>query len=792
MGTALAIALAVPAASANAETLRADETQARACDEALLDASETGIARSEWIAPGRGIATFSLRGGLEPDWDLALFRGGRAIAASSSFTSRESAATWVRQGERLEVQACRRAGPRPAVELEVSLYETKRPSGPEQRISLESVTIESRSELARLEGLGLDVTHAAGPDTATVALYSDAERAQLMRKGFDSLPLIRDLAAADEADRAAEALAAATGPRSALPSARESYRVYEDYTAEMKALSTQNPGLVRSIVIGSTFEGRPIEGVEIATGVSRTDDGRPVYLNFGGHHAREWPASELPMEFALDLVQRFNSGDARVQTLLENVRVVVVPVVNVDGFIASRSYGFNPATDNDSDLTLSQAFANQAAYIRKNCRPTDPAQAATPCAQRSFSGVDLNRNYGAYWGGPGSSSDTTSQAYRGTGPFSEPESEAVHQFTAGLHPTVFITNHTFTEGRWLRQPGFDADFLAQVEVPTYREACAKNPDDDGVPPDDPGAIAPDEAAMKDLGDDMAAANGWISELGYETLCDITGATEDWNYFAQGTYGYTPEVRGPNFHADYAEMVVGEYVGGTAENPLGIGESYLIAGERAADEADHSVIEGTAPPGATLRLRKEFDTPTCESATCPQGNGTPIRDVLETTLIVPADGTYEWDVNPSGRPLHPGETYTMICEQSKDGGGLVSREVGVARGSRVTQDFERCGPPLASFGKCAGKTATIAGTGKADRPLRGTTGRDVILALRGNDVIRGRGGNDLICAGGGKDKLRGGTGKDKLRAGGGKDRIDGGPGRDRCRGGAGKDRLRRCP
>ena len=49
--------------------------------------------------------------------------------------------------------------------------------------------------------------------------------------------------------------------------------------------------------------------------------------------------------------------------------------------------------------------------------------------------------------------------------------------------------------------------------------------------------------MKALGDAMAAATGWTSELGYATLGDITGATEDWNYFAQGTYGYTPEARG---------------------------------------------------------------------------------------------------------------------------------------------------------------------------------------------------------------------------------------------------------
>ncbi len=139
-----------------------------------------------------------------------------------------------------------------------------------------------------------------------------------------------------------------------------------------------------------------------------------------------------------------------------------------------------------------------------------------------------------------------------------------------------------------------------------------------------GAITPDEPAMKALGDAMAAANepDWISELGYETLCDITGATEDWNYFNQGTYGYTPEARGPNFHASYASMVVAEYLGNDEDGSDfdGMRGAFVVAGEEAADTDNHGVIEGNAPPGAELRLRKEFQTPTCEDSTCAQGNG----------------------------------------------------------------------------------------------------------------------------------------------------------------------------
>ena len=43
-------------------------------------------------------------------------------------------------------------------------------------------------------------------------------------------------------------------------------------------------------------------------------------------------------------------------------------------------------------------------------------------------GVDLNRNFGYHWGGPGASDDPCSDFFRGSGAFSEPESQAIKNF----------------------------------------------------------------------------------------------------------------------------------------------------------------------------------------------------------------------------------------------------------------------------------------------------------------------------------------------------------------------------
>lgn len=95
---------------------------------------------------------------------------------------------------------------------------------------------------------------------------------------------------------------------------------------------------------------------------------------------------------------------------------------------------------------------------------------------------------------------------------------------------------------------------------------------------------------------------------------------------------------------------------------------------------------------------------------------------------------------------------------------------------------------AQIPRCRGTEATIVGTEGSDL-LRGTDGRDVIVAGRGADTIRAKGGNDIVCGGGGGDKLRGADGGDRLIGGNGRDRISGQGGNDELRGGRKADRLR---
>ena len=60
-------------------------------------------------------------------------------------------------------------------------------------------------------------------------------------------------------------------------------------------------------------------------------------------------------------------------------------------------------------------------------------------------GVDLNRNYSFQWGYDdiGSSPDPTSNEYRGTEPFSEPETRAVRDFCENHQIKLSLNYHSW-------------------------------------------------------------------------------------------------------------------------------------------------------------------------------------------------------------------------------------------------------------------------------------------------------------------------------------------------------------
>lgn len=629
--SALVLALVVPAQASAAQiastTVSADEAVYRSCTETRLG-SGPGVDHESVTAPVSGWVSARLAGG-SGDWDLAIFAGDTLIAGSAYRGSEELAEGLVTAGADVTVQACRLSGAGDSASLTVESIAVDTTSV--QKASLVKVSTPTRERKNELNSLGLDVTEHGGENFVDVVLHGAADATKLTAHNFMFVTETPDLAAQSKQDRQADLAFAAANASSDFPSGRTTYRRLFDYGEDMKRLAREHPDLVRPITLAEeTYEGRPVEGIEVASNVNARD-GRPVFVQMGVHHAREWPSSEHAIEWAYEVIIAARGGDARALRLLDTTRLIVVPVVNPDGFNTSREagqmymHGEGHHTDlnNNRDISdeefVAAAVANHHEYKRKNCRHIDGVSEGGSCLEPDTgvlgAGVDPNRNYGAFWGGPGSGSDPLGQTYRGPSAFSEPETRNVQKLVSSRHVTALITNHTFSN-LVLRPPGLQEQ-----------------------------GLAPDEPAMKTVGDAMAAENGYSSQYGWQ-LYDTSGTTEDWSYSSTGGYGYTFEIGLEGFHPPF-EKTVAEWNGTSPEADSGGRDgggnrgAYYIAQEAAADPAHHSVLAGRAPDGAVLRLHKQFQTPTYSGET--------FTDTLDSTMQV-ANGTFEWHVNPSTRPL----------------------------------------------------------------------------------------------------------------------------------------------
>lgn len=474
-----------------------------------------------------------------------------------------------------------------------------------------------------------DETHNHGTDHIELLLWP-GDRAELDAMGIDYEVEIADLVAHDRR------MADAPHPTQILPGPDlEDYRRLPDYYTEMEDIAKKNPSIVKHFKLPQqSLEGRDIFGLEIAANVKK-QDGRPIFYMDGVHHAREWPAAEFTLMYAHYLTEQFGKNP-KITKLLKTARVILVPVVNVDGFNYSREHPTAVNREADMATEIALGLGGEGAYWRKNRRSltgeTAPGAQTNPDAY----GVDPNRNYAYLWGDQqgGSSNDMHSQTYRGAAPFSEPEPSNVRDVILSRSVTGVITNHT-------------------VQASVLRAG---------------GGNAPDEHLLEPIGGRMAKVLEFKNAptVGYPT----TGTTDDWAYAGIGALGFTIEHGGSGFHCTYSECV-----GTPTDRTM---KAFDIMFKVAATPKYHSVVTGKVAGGkAKLTLSKTFKTPLSP--------GNPINEEfvvekLKMSIPTKRNGSFEWHVGQSDRPYEKGhESYTLTITA---GGKTKTVKVHVERGERL--------------------------------------------------------------------------------------------------------------
>lgn len=466
--------------------------------------------------------------------------------------------------------------------------------------------------------MGLDTTEHADATGVDVILHGEEDAAALREAGFKWNVEIPDLEKRVAANAAADVQYAAEVVSSPLPSGSNGYRDLADFNDEMARLASRYPRLVKPLTLKyPSVDGRSIQGIEITQKAAAVNDGKPVFLMMGAHHAREWPSAEHSMEFAYDLLENYRTDD-RARRTMNKVRTIIVPVVNVDGYVVSREAAPN------GDFSLFDYEMK-----RKNCSVsavTPPEYLGGDCADNPagrLRGTDLNRNYPGFWGGPGASATWSSDTYRGDGPGSEPEVAGVRDLISNRQVTNLITNHTYSN-LVLRPPSIAAT-----------------------------GLSPDEPLLKSLGNRMTDANGYTNWASYQ-LYDTSGSVEDWSYWNTGGLGYTFEIGPDEFHPPYADGVVAEYLGLPPADGTGFGgnrEAYYRMAESALTRSDHARIVGKTSGDRTLTVSKRFISATSPVIGTDGTVGPPryYEDNLTSTLDTDG-GRFAWSVNPSTRPV----------------------------------------------------------------------------------------------------------------------------------------------
>ena len=271
------------------------------------------------------------------------------------------------------------------------------------------------------------------------------------------------------------------------------WRSYDEpggYRDQMHALARQYPGVTKLVRIGTTLKGREILALKVTQGARGQRDGsRPAVLFSATQHAREWIATEIDRRLMYHYIKGWANDDPQIKKLLQSTELWFVPVMNPDGY----QYTFDVER-----------------LWRKNLRENDGDGETT-----IDDGVDPNRNYPEHfkYDEEGSSKIFSSQTYRGPGPASERETQAI-QFLSDRVGFEFNVNY-HSNGRWLLYPeGW------QVGSPTA---------------DDPIYFA----LSGNL--DRPAIEGFHPGLSSDVLYVTNGEANDFMHKRGGALAWTPEL-----------------------------------------------------------------------------------------------------------------------------------------------------------------------------------------------------------------------------------------------------------
>jgi len=276
-----------------------------------------------------------------------------------------------------------------------------------------------------------------------------------------------------------------------FPAGYAAYHTYAELCRTLVAAAAAHPDIARLQSIGQSSQGRELFEMEISTHVS---DGThpPGVLFEGGTHGLEHLSVEMPLAIMGWLLDGYGT-DPTITRLVQTRAIFLVFEVNPDGAAFDISGG-------------------RFHEWRKNRQPAPGGRI----------GTDLNRNYDDHWGCCGLvSAVPQSSYYRGSAPFSAPETTAMRDFVDSL---VF-------EGRQEIRSAISFHTSGRLILWPYGYTRTAIPGD---------MTAPDHAILVALARHMASLDGYAAEQASSLYVD-SGTARDWFYGKEGIFAFTVEL-----------------------------------------------------------------------------------------------------------------------------------------------------------------------------------------------------------------------------------------------------------
>ncbi|KAL7862836.1 hypothetical protein SRHO_G00118200 [Serrasalmus rhombeus] len=188
------------------------------------------------------------------------------------------------------------------------------------------------------------------------------------------------------------------------------YHTLDEIYSFIDMLVKENPRLVSKIVIGQSYERRPLNVLKFSTGSNRPG----IWIDTG-IHSREWVTQASGTWFAKMIATSYNR-DPALTAILNTFDIFLEIVTNPDGF----------------------QFTHTSDRLWRKTRKPNPGS--------SCIGVDPNRNWDVNFGGPGSYNNPCDDRYYGPYANSESEVKAIVDFVKSHGKLkAFLSIHSYSQ-----------------------------------------------------------------------------------------------------------------------------------------------------------------------------------------------------------------------------------------------------------------------------------------------------------------------------------------------------------